>query len=487
MKSNITKKLIWYFTAALLVFAVIIGVVFTILFADNMEQHNKNDLQRRADTIALTLSEFLEGGSLSGDNQGQGHGKGNGQGGFGVFLKLADDIAMGEVWLVDMENNLIQGNHEASIPYSELPEDGEILIQNALQGETGYSESFSEIIGTKSITVCVPAYGSNGAVLAAVLLHAPTEGVEESITSGLWVLGLSVCIALTLSVLLAVLLSNRFIQPIKRMNQAAKKMAEGDYKQKMQLGQTDEIGQLAHTLDELSERLLIAQTQQERLEKERQEFYGDISHELRTPVTVIRGSLETLRDGKIQSEEKKLKYYDQMITEAQYMQNMVNDLLDFSKLKNPDFVLETEPVNLSDIVSDAVRGMRRIAEQKQVIIQLDNPFSYIEIMGDYAKLRKMFLIVLDNAVKFSSEKQAVKVEVCGENQGYKVCITDHGPGIAPEELPHIFQRFYKDKSVTNQSGTGIGLSIAKQIADRHKINIVVDSKVNQGTCFSFVF
>lgn len=483
MKNSIMKRLVLYFAVTLIIFAAAMGLMFTLLFANTMSRQNKADLQKRAETIAGTLVEFMEGNFASSK---KGHG-GSGHGGFSAFLNLTDDIAMGKVWLVDQDTNLITSDsHDSSVTYDALPPEGDRLIQNALNGKTGFSESFSSLVGSKTITVCVPATGSDGSILAAVLLHASVNGMQSSIANGLWILTFSVFAALILSIAIAVLLSRRFIAPIKSISQTAGNMADGDYRQKTGIQSSDEIGELANTIDRLSMQLLNAQNHREAMEQERMAFYSDISHELRTPVTVILGSLETLQDKKINDEAKVQEYYGQMIAEANYMRNMVNDLLDFSKLQNKEYHLETELLNLSDILSDVVRGMRRIADQKSVTIDYRNPNPLIEFSGNYEKLRQMFLIVMDNAVKFSPGHSIVTVHAETSEELTLIRICDQGPGIEPGEIPHIFDRFYRSNSKQNPGGTGIGLAIAKQIADRHHIHIHVKSQPDNGTCFEFI-
>lgn len=486
MRGSITKRLIFYFAGTLVVFAVIIGVVFSVLFTRTMTEHNKTDLKKRADTIAETLSGFLQGESLSG-GQGKGHGAGEkGQGGYGAFLRLADDMAMGEVWLVDSGKNLITNEmHSAGKTYGSLPDEGEALIDAALGGTVGFSESFSEAVGARTLTVCVPAYGKDKTVLAAVLVHAPMNGMQASLQSGLWILAVSLMAALVLSIVMAVLLSGRFIRPLKRIGVTAQKLADGDYSQKTGVRSADEIGRLAESVDILSDKLLKAEQRRADMDKEQQAFYADISHELRTPVTVMRGSLEAMRDGKIGEESRREAYYEEMISEAAYMQHMVNDLLDFSKLKNPDFNLSMEELNLSDVLSDAVRSMRRVAEKKQITLRYENPCALLRVNGSYEKLRQMFSIILDNAVKFSPQGDTVSALVTAEGSMCTVRIEDRGPGIDEKELPHLFERFYKGAAKQNPGGTGIGLAIAKQIADRHGIVIRVISKAGQGASFCF--
>lgn len=488
MKLTITKRLVLYFTATLLVFAAVIGILFSVLFTTTMARHNREDLERRANNIAATLSTFLEGRTLSADGEQKHQGQGMGQGGgFGAFLRLADELTVGEVWLVDKESNLItSGMHGTEVNQAALPPDGEALIANALAGRTGFSESFSEAVGTRSFTVSVPAYGSDGTVIAAVLVHAPAQGMQESLRSGLWILGVSLVVALALAAIIAVLLSRRFIRPINEINAAAGRLAEGDYSSKTSVDQQDEIGELARTMNQLSLRLCDAREQQERLEEERQTFYADISHELRTPVTVIRGSLEALKDGKIRGDEEMERYYAQLLSEVSYMQKMVNDLLDFSRLKNQNYALDMEWINLADVLSDAVRSIRRIAEVRGVAVRYRSDIAVIGVHGNYEKLRQMFSIVLDNAVKFSPEGQVVSVDVTQVDDRFIVSIEDHGSGIEESDLPHVFERFYRDTTDRNTAGTGIGLAIAAQVAERHNIQVQLESQIGVGTRFRFV-
>ena len=275
---------------------------------------------------------------------------------------------------------------------------------------------------------------------------------------------LSTAVAALLSIPAAILLSRRFTKPIRQIGVTTKKLASGEYEEKTHVHSQDEIGQLARDVDALAQKLQAAREQQERLEKERQAFYTDVSHELRTPVTVMRGSLEALRDGKVEKEGDIQAYYDRLIAETAYMQHMVNDLLDFSRMKNPDYQLDMQRLNLPDVLSDAVRSMRRVADKKQMTITLQNPYPLLAVTGSYEKVRQLFLILLDNAVKFSPPHSQVDVSLQPDGDAYQVRVQDHGPGIDEKDLPHIFERFYREKSGQNAGGTGIGLAIAYQIA-----------------------
>ena len=148
-----------------------------------------------------------------------GHGE-HGQGGYGAFLNMVDTIAMGEVWMVDQSGSLITG-HDQVVPA--LPPDGEVLVENAWQGDVTFSTSFSETLGSQTVTVCVPVWGQSGDVIAAVLLHAPAQGMQQARQAGLWILLLSTAVAALLSVPAAILLSRRFTKPIRQIGVTTKK------------------------------------------------------------------------------------------------------------------------------------------------------------------------------------------------------------------------------------------------------------------------
>jgi len=312
-------------------------------------------------------------------------------------------------------------------------------------------------------------------VKAVVMLHSPVQGTKDAIWAGLRILFYSMLAALVLVSVLSIVLSWRFTKPLNLMKEIAMRLADKDYKARCNISQNDEIGELANTLDVLSERLQLADEESQKLEKLRREFIANISHELRTPVTVIRGSLEALRDGVIIEPEEVEEYHDQMLSESVFLQRLINDLLDLSRLQNMDFPIEKEPLNLCDVVQDAVRSSRRLGLEKNIEIDLTSDTDIYVLNGDYGRLRQMLLIFLHNSIKFSDEGGKIEVALAKD----KLVIKDYGCGIKAEDIPHAFDRFYKARNEKNKSGSGLGLAIAKQIALRH--NMTLDLASDQGS------
>lgn len=469
--NKIAVKLTICFSSALVLFSVIIGSVFMTLFKEHTVNLVKAELEKRAVTMADTLSEY------TGPKNGMGA-----MSGYGAYLRLLDKIAMTDAWVVDEELQLITIGrvNGRKYQYEELPPDAEAVVKEVIKGNTTFSEGFSALLNAPTLTVGTPIR-SGEKIIGALLLHSPVEGTREAVDEGFRILSVSILIALILSFLLSVMLSVAFTAPLKKMKNSALLLSAGDYSARTGVKQKDEIGELAFTIDSLSERLSAAACESERLEKLRRDFIAGISHELRTPVTVIRGSLEALCDEVVTDPGQVKDYHRQMLNESIFLQRLVNDLLDLTRLQNSDFKIETQKIGLSEVLRDAVRSAQHVARQKNIEIALEQERPVYTVTGDYGRLRQMFLIILDNAVKFSPPDSTVTVSLSDRT----VRIRDNGIGISQDDLPYIFDRFYRAKSEENKNGTGLGLAIAKQIADRHHIRVSVSSRIHEGTEFCF--
>jgi signal transduction histidine kinase len=484
MKNKISIKLTVYFSAALIVFSIIIGSIFMLLFKNNAIEIYKNDLEKRALTIADTISELMDDTKL---NFGPGMGMRGGmmglQGGLGSYIRNLDDIAMADAWIVDEELNLLITGTMSHMQYNyaDLPQDADIVVKNVFKGETTFSEVFSRLLESPALTVGTPIT-ANDEIIGALLIHSPVEGMNDAIKEGFRILFISILTALILSVFLSVALALTFTRPLNKMKNTAALLALGNYNVKTEIKQNDEIGDLAETMDMLSQRLSEADEERNRDQKQRQDFITNISHELRTPVTVIRGSLEALCDEVVTEPDQVKEYHKQMLNESKSLERLVNDLLELSRLQNTDFKIEMQELNICDVLKDSVRSASNLARKKNINIEYSFDRDVFLTKGDYGRLRQMFLTVIDNSVKFSYENSSINI-IMNNN---RIIIKDKGIGISDEDLPKIFDRYFSVKSDENKTGTGLGLTIAKQIALRHNIELFAESQLNEGTSFVFV-
>lgn len=472
MKNKMAYKLSAYFSITLVLFLIVISFLFVMLFRSHIISFYKADMQKEASSIAYSISEYL--------NESGGWSR---QGGISAYTKVLEDVTTNDVWIVDENLNfLVSGRGRVNqVTYSDLPSNAEVLVNDVFSGKTTFSEEFSGIIEEPTLTIGVPIL-INGSVKGAVLLHSSIDGMTESISQGISIMAISALSALAIAIILGIILSISFTNPLKKMRNAAISLSEKDYSAKTGVKQNDEIGQLASAIDQLSIQLDMASKESERLIQMKQDFMANISHELKTPVTVIRGSAEALCDKIITEPEQIELYHKQILNDSIMLQRLVEDLLELSRLQNTDFSVNKEKVNVCEVVSDAVHTARNLAKKKNIDVRFEMSESR-EIQGDYARLRQMFMVVLDNAIKFSNENGNVEV-VC--NRDF-ISIKDYGCGIKKEDMKYIFERFYKIDNDSNRTGTGLGLAIAWQIALRHDIEIEVVSEIGQGAEFKFIF
>lgn len=497
MKNKIALKLMLYFTSLLVVFGIIIGGVFYQFFKEHTVELKKKAMMAQARRIAATISTNLP---ILERNHGEGFAKSN-------FINFIDNLNQEIVWVVDSERNLnvnkerlqrrgkqrMQEHHgdgavarmpQQSPPknpkdaYTKLPEHIREDVEKCFtKGERFAVEDYNPWLGGIMLTVGEPVYDTDGKVKAVVIMHSPVQGLRDAVWDGLKILWISLLVALVLGLVLSIIFSWRFTKPLNTMKDNAERLAERDYGVRNELKQEDEVGELARTLDVLAERLELADAESQKLEKLRREFIANISHELRTPVTVIRGSLEALRDGVVTEKEDVEEFHEQMYKESLFLQRLINDLLDLSRLQNTDFPIEKAPLNLRDVVQDAVRGSRRMGLEKQLEIKSELDKEVYMLNGDYGRLRQMLMIFLHNSIKFSPEKSSIEVQLSGN----KLMLIDHGCGMKAEDVPHAFDRFYKARNEQNKSGSGLGLAIAKQIALRHEMELELASEEGVGT------
>ena len=504
MKNKIALKLTLYFSAVLVVFALIIGGVFYQFFKEHTVDIKKQEMRVRAEKIAYVLSD-----NMSRMEQRHGAGIANSK-----FITYLDNVTQEFVWVVDSERNLTVNkermrrahkpkSHHSSFfgvgdmpepprfsgppktpkeAYNRMPPQVKEKVERCFQGKNFVLEEYNPMLDGIMLTVGQPVYGENGQIKAVLLLHSPVEGLREAVWEGLRILFVSLLVAAVLGMLLAVLFSWRFTKPLNVMKNVAEHLAERDYSTRSNISQQDEIGELARTLDELAGRLQLADEESQKLEKLRREFIANISHELRTPVTVIRGSLEALRDGVVTEQEDVQEFHEQMYKESLFLQRLINDLLDLSRLQNTDFPIEKEPLNMVDVIHDAVRSSRQLGVEKRLQITSSVDEDCYMLNGDYGRLRQMLMVFLHNSIKFSPEGSELRLEL----EGNRLKIIDHGCGIKPEDVPHAFDRFYKARNEHNKSGSGLGLAIAKQIAQRHDMELELTSRVGESTTITVV-
>lgn len=229
-------------------------------------------------------------------------------------------------------------------------------------------------------------------------------------------------------------------------------------------------------------------TEQSRLEKLRSDFIANVSHELRTPIAMLQGYSEALLDDVVSDEEERSEMTRIIYDESQRMGRLVNDLLDLARMESGYTNLYKDDVPVVQVIERITQKFTQVAKERQVHLQFNTELSKdVQISMDEDRIEQVLTNLIDNAIRHTSKQGRVTVSLTQELSYAKIQVSDTGEGIPQDDLPYVFERFYKaDKARTrSKGGTGLGLAIAKNIVEAHKGNIHVDSVVGEGTTFTF--
>lgn len=217
-----------------------------------------------------------------------------------------------------------------------------------------------------------------------------------------------------------------------------------------------------------------------RLEQLRKDFVANVSHEFRTPLTVIKGSLEALVDGTVDTPESMAHFHNRMLSEVKSLERLVGDLLELSRLQSGKISINKERIHIPNLLLDTIRSLQTVADKKEIQINYIGPQSTPAVIGDYDRLRQLFVIFIDNAVKYSPSKTTISVNVVQMDM-LEISIADQGYGISKEELPYVWDRFYKSDKSRTSTGTGLGLAIAKHLVELHNGDVSMQSEPDKGS------
>lgn len=331
-------------------------------------------------------------------------------------------------------------------------------------------------------------------VTGAVMLHYPLEHVKEFFSRIHRTILLVIIAALILSTALGLILARALAVPLIKMNRAARQMAEGNFDIKVDVRSRDEIGLLGSTLNMLSARLGATLRDLEDKNEElrrvltlQKDFVANVSHELRSPLFLIQGYTEVMADGLANEKEIKEKSLRIMLDETHRLRRLVEDLLTLSKTEK-EIADNLKEVQLEPVLDKVGQKFKQSASQQQVAIVLEGSRPLPLIRGNEDRLEQVLTNLVDNALRYSPPASQIKITAQTTPEGLQVSVSDQGPGIPEDELPYIWERFYKvDKArIRKCSGTGLGLAIAHNIVKSHGGWIWAESKVGEGTSFKFV-
>lgn len=338
---------------------------------------------------------------------------------------------------------------------------------------TGKAATFIGVSGStgeRLIATSAPVYDQNGTLLGAVRYVGATRLLDGQLLQMYLLIGGLVIFLSGIIILANSLFIRSIVGPILQINQLAQTIKSGQYGARLDVAFNDEIGELCTTLNGMSVELA-------QMEQGKNDFISSVSHELRTPLTAIKGWTETLMD----VEDAALRSAGLRIVqkETSRLNQMVEELLDFSRMENNRLRLQTEPVDLRGELYDAVFVYQDMLAQEGMQVEYDEPEQPVIVNADKDRVKQVFLNVIDNAGKYGKDGDRIQITMTAEQGVCTVHIRDFGQGIPADELPRVKEKFFKGSA--KGRGTGIGLAVCNEIVEMHGGTLEVSSEYGQGT------
>jgi len=402
--------------------------------------------------------------------------------------KLEDEIYLNEInALLEKNSAFLIIKKEGEVVYSGNTKDidlNEVYI--ASEGDREYYLMGDSPLYVKHRTFTFPD-GSQGQIIIVTDAAALTPRIKLTAIQTVIVI---VTILFLGSTLLTVWLYKSIVKPVGELKLAAERIKNGDLDFSVESDTEDEIGELFTTFEDMRVRMKEQLEVGMQYELESKELMSNISHDLKTPITAIKGYVEGILDGVADTPEKQDKYFRTIYAKANDMEKMIEELFLYSKLDSNSETYSFAKVNLNDYFEDCIEEINVDLEAKNIDLGF---FNYADkdvvIIADPEKLKRVITNIINNSAKYIGDKKGIiNIRIREEAEFIQVEIEDNGKGIAKKEIPRIFERLYRTDASRNsaQGGSGLGLSIAKKIIEEHGGRIWATSKENIGTCICFV-
>ena len=377
-----------------------------------------------------------------------------------------------EVQVIDLNGQILvstsgfQSENEPMPDYYKAKENGSssVLKSTTLDGEP-------IMAGTTVI------YGSQGEKLGAYRWITSMRAANRTMGSFVIAVILAAAAVMAFCAFSGLFFIKSIVRPIRDVSNMARKIAMGDFESRININKNDEIGELCDTINYMASELSQAQNL-------KNDFISSVSHELRTPLTAIRGWGETAKMSLGTDEELVRRGLDVVLNEADRLSGLVEELLDFSRIESGRLSVVSQPLNISQLLSESADMYTELARQQGIELIFTRPSEELQVMGDADRLKQVFINIIDNAVKYTESGGQVLINQLHEEGCARIVVSDTGVGIPAQDIDRVKEKFYKANKVVR--GSGIGLAVADEIIKQHHGLLFIESTEGVGTTATIV-
>ncbi|QXE19171.1 cell wall metabolism sensor histidine kinase WalK [Clostridium sp. 001] len=466
MKKGLFSKLMVAFTGIIIVSFVMTSGFLSYWFEGYYFQQRKVEMLRESQLIEYKAIQYLNG-NLTSDNINE-------------TLSYIGKYLSADIWLVDNYGyiySVSKSEHKKLIATSRqiVTKDLQDLRENKTVNKI---QNYPGIFTTPVHTFEIPIF-SNGVFRGAIMMHTSISELKSPLKRVYEIIWISAVLAIIICCIVIYYLSQKIIiNPLKKINYAADKISKGEVEKRVHIESKDEIGELAKSFNIMADSL-------EKVEKHRREFISNVSHEIRSPITSIKGFIGGMIDGVIPA-EKQNYYLSVTYSEIQRLTRLVNDLLDLSAIEAGEFKLRIEEVDINEIIRLCVIKFETKINNKKLKVDVLLEDNKLYVAADKDRITQVVTNLVDNAIKYSDIGGNIKISTKVKGEKAVVSVYNDGSGIPESDLKHIWDRFYKvDKSRTSKVSTGLGLSIVRSILTQLGEDIWAENKEPKGIMFTF--
>ncbi|MCW3489716.1 sensor histidine kinase [Dethiobacter alkaliphilus] len=404
------------------------------------------------------------------------------------LLRYLSDTFDSRITIFDNEGNILGTSAEQDVvPGSKV--DAKFLDTLSL-GEPAIIENMERETGQDNFIAFVPMGNQSDPMNLGILLEARLSNLNLALNNMQWYLLLAGMVILVVILFISVYLAMSISRPISRLSATVADLSRGNFSSDYDDDSLDEIRDLAGQLNKMSVRLQNAQAASAKMEEDRTKLFAEISHELRTPLTAVQGFVEAIRDGMVPDEAVLKRYLETICDQTVHITRLVDDMLSLSRLESGNITVEKLPLDLTALAQGVVTSMEGMAGGNNTTLQFVTKTGNCFVLGDVDRMEQIIRNLLKNAIK-ATKDGTIKVGVDEQQKQVILTIADNGIGIPPDELPHIWDRFYRTKNhrdrYMQENGSGLGLVIVKKLVELQDGKIEVISRLGKGTTFTITF
>jgi two-component system phosphate regulon sensor histidine kinase PhoR len=471
MKNRIVLKFFGAFSVLILIVVFVLNFFVSIKLHEHFEQKISAELKSNAVLVGDILQTDLNEG-LSEKIQHK-------------TKQLADKLDL-RITVIEKDGRIL-GDSEQQ-PSSMENHSDRLEIIEAIETGFGQSTRFSDTLGINMKYVAVRV-DQGDRILGVVRFALPLSRVQPEIRIIYRVVLFGTIAAVIIALIAAYFVSRSITLPIRQVKETARQIARGDFSKRVRIKSKGELGELAESLNTMADELQQKMENLNRLDRIRTDFVANVSHELKTPLTLIKGYIETLQNKAINDKEKSAKFISIIKEHSDRLGYIIDDLLSLSEIELSRDCVNKTKLDLKEVIDEISLGFEQALAEKHQSLTVSTQGDDFSIQADRNKIEQVFANLIDNSIKYTKESGRIEISLYEQAQTVCVNIQDNGIGIPKEHRDRVFERFYRvDKARSRElGGTGLGLSIVKHIVLAHNGIIAIESEPNKGTKVSVTF